>query len=85
MAKNGRVQSQILPIREDISVKDQFGWLPLSIIKPTNESKTKWKDAYLDDGEIEIRKVSGGAIKEDRKSTRLNSSHEWISRMPSSA
>ena len=24
-------------------------------------------------------------ILEDRKSTRLNSSHEWISRMPSSA
>ena len=27
----------------------------------------------------------GAAAKEDRKSTRLNSSHEWISRMPSSA
>ena len=26
-----------------------------------------------------------GSAKEDRKSTRLNSSHEWISRMPSSA
>ena len=26
-----------------------------------------------------------GAILQDRKSTRLNSSHEWISRMPSSA
>ena len=26
-----------------------------------------------------------GGIYEDRKSTRLNSSHEWISRMPSSA
>ena len=25
------------------------------------------------------------AMLEDRKSTRLNSSHEWISRMPSSA
>ena len=25
------------------------------------------------------------AVIEDRKSTRLNSSHEWISRMPSSA
>ena len=25
------------------------------------------------------------AIRRDRKSTRLNSSHEWISRMPSSA
>ena len=27
----------------------------------------------------------GAAAKVDRKSTRLNSSHEWISRMPSSA
>ena len=65
MAKNGRVQSKVLPIEEDISVKDQFGFLPLSVIKPTNESKNKWKDvAYLNDGDIEIRKVSGGAIKE---------------------
>jgi DNA modification methylase len=64
MAKNGRVQSQLLPIREDISVKDQFGFLPLSIIKPTNQSKAKWKEAYLNDGDVEIRKVSGGAIKE---------------------
>ena len=30
----------------------------------------------------EIRSAGGEA---DRKSTRLNSSHEWISRMPSSA
>ena len=30
-------------------------------------------------------KRSATAIKADRKSTRLNSSHEWISRMPSSA
>ena len=29
--------------------------------------------------------VSFGAALKDRKSTRLNSSHEWISRMPSSA
>ena len=27
----------------------------------------------------------GNKVDEDRKSTRLNSSHEWISRMPSSA
>ena len=27
----------------------------------------------------------GNALSADRKSTRLNSSHEWISRMPSSA
>jgi DNA modification methylase len=64
MAKNGRVQSQLLPIREDVSVKDQFGFLPLSVIKPTKETKMKWKDAYLVDGDTQIRKVSGGAIKE---------------------
>ena len=30
-----------------------------------------------------VSDLSGGKL--DRKSTRLNSSHEWISRMPSSA
>ena len=29
--------------------------------------------------------VGAGTVLKDRKSTRLNSSHEWISRMPSSA
>ena len=29
--------------------------------------------------------LEGNPLGEDRKSTRLNSSHEWISRMPSSA
>ena len=29
--------------------------------------------------------VNEGVFEGDRKSTRLNSSHEWISRMPSSA
>ena len=32
-----------------------------------------------------IAKTEDLTIKVDRKSTRLNSSHEWISRMPSSA
>ena len=34
-----------------------------------------------------VKGSSGFQVKssEDRKSTRLNSSHEWISRMPSSA
>ena len=59
-----RAQTKLLPIREDINVKDQFGFLPLSLIKPTKQSKEKWNDAYFDDGDIQIRKVSGGAIKE---------------------
>jgi len=59
-----RAMSKSLPIREDINVKDQFGFLPLSIIKPTKQTKEKWNEAYFDDGDIQIRKVSGGAIKE---------------------
>jgi DNA modification methylase len=60
MAKNGRQQYKVLPVEETISVKEQFGFLPLSIIKPTKESKLRWKEAYFDDGEIEIRKDSAG-------------------------
>ena len=31
------------------------------------------------------QQAGGEVVRIDRKSTRLNSSHEWISRMPSSA
>jgi len=54
-----RAQTKLLPIREDINVKDQFGFLPLSLIKPTKQSKEKWNEAYFDDGDIDIRKLSG--------------------------
>ena len=39
--------------------------------------------ALMDEWEEKIEKMALATI--DRKSTRLNSSHEWISRMPSSA
>ena len=48
--------SQILPLRTDTKVADQFGWLPLSIYRPTKESKIKWKNAYLNDGLDEQRR-----------------------------
>lgn len=48
--------SQILPLKTNTKVSDQFGWLPLSIYKPTKESKLKWKDAYLDDEMDEQRR-----------------------------
>ena len=60
MAINNRIQSKVLPIEESIAVKEQFGFLPLSIIKPTKESKSKWKEAYFSDNEIDIRKLSSG-------------------------
>ena len=40
-----------------------------------------FEDSMLMKGYVEQYTI----IKKDRKSTRLNSSHEWISRMPSSA
>lgn len=48
---------QLLPVEpgEVVSVRDQFGFLPTSVIKPSNKSKKKWKDAYFDDGEVDIR------------------------------
>ena len=35
--------------------------------------------------ETDLEKSDASGFHSDRKSTRLNSSHEWISRMPSSA
>ena len=35
--------------------------------------------------DVSTRLTRGIGLNIDRKSTRLNSSHEWISRMPSSA
>ena len=60
MAINNRIQSKVLPIEESIAVKEQFGFLPLSIIKPTKESKLRWKEAYFSDNEIDIRKDCAG-------------------------
>lgn len=48
--------TQILPLRDDVRVDEQFGFKPLSIIKPSKKHKLKWKDAYLDDGENEQRR-----------------------------
>ena len=42
-------------------------------------------DHVGDERHFEIITAAGGTLNGDRKSTRLNSSHEWISRMPSSA
>ena len=48
--------NQVLPIRDGCRIDEQFGWLPMSILEPTKESKASWKEAYLDDGENESRR-----------------------------
>ena len=39
----------------------------------------------IDDAEFDLQRKGYAAALTDRKSTRLNSSHEFVSRMPSSA
>ncbi len=51
-----KTYKQVLPIRDDCRIDEQFGWLPMSILEPTKESKASWKEAYLDDGENESRR-----------------------------
>lgn len=46
--------TQLLPFDPNKKVLDQFGWNPVSIIKPTKSSKSKWSKAYLDT--IELRR-----------------------------
>ena len=49
----------------------------LQRLTPTQQVKNAWQTIQLS-GAYDVTSI-------DRKSTRLNSSHEWISRMPSSA
>ena len=43
--------SKVLPFKDDERVIDQFKWTPLSVIRPTKESKSKWEEAYLENTE----------------------------------
>ena len=59
---------------------------------PNHKRTWPWRFALFDgQGRATLGNVIADAMEvygdapEDRKSTRLNSSHEWISRMPSSA
>ena len=51
-------------------------------VEEPDEEEDKTPDVVYQEGPITIW---NGSKEGDRKSTRLNSSHEWISRMPSSA
>ena len=52
-------------------------------------SYENWKNKAQGFQTVDVRHIQGSFFEvlqnRDRKSTRLNSSHEWISRMPSSA
>ena len=58
------------PVRSTVAP----GWVRKALAAPPPEQPEPFDDLLRDLGDVV-----------DRKSTRLNSSHEWVSRMPSSA
>ena len=48
--------NQILPIRKDCRIDEQFGWLPLSVLEPSRDHREQWLEAYLDDGIRETKR-----------------------------
>ena len=47
-----KTYKQLLPFNPNEKVLDQFGWNPVSIIKPTKHSKAQWDKAYLNTTEL---------------------------------
>ena len=64
------------------AIADAFPHIPLQVGGGIRDEETV--EAYLDAG-VQYVIIGTRAVNEDRKSTRLNSSHSQQSRMPSSA
>ena len=83
------VGEALAPVREQVVIATKFGF------KRSSNDESRWSD--LDSRPEHIKEVAEASLKrlrtetidlfyqQDRKSTRLNSSHESTSRMPSSA
>ena len=39
--------NQILPIRKDCRIDEQFGWLPLSVLEPSRDHREQWKHILM--------------------------------------
>ncbi len=49
-----KAYQQLLPMSTDSTVKDQFGWLPVSVFKP--QRREDWRDIIGDDGDESTRR-----------------------------
>ena len=70
---------------EAFQIAQDFIGIPQGTIRATVLIETYPAAFEMDEILYELREHCSGLNAGDRKSTRLNSSHEWISRMPSSA
>ena len=69
----------------EIRDKDHANEIKTSLESATFEIKAKVGETGRLFGSVTEKDLAVAIKSSDRKSTRLNSSHEWISRMPSSA
>ena len=72
-----------LVINEDMTACYRYDWKRVMVVSVVSNIVLLCAVLYLANLPERILHVYHSVI--DRKSTRLNSSHEWISRMPSSA
>ena len=61
------------------------GWVTPDLARNPGLASDAYKSGNPDTTGAVLAQTAKGVSAADRKSTRLNSSHEWISRMPSSA
>ena len=78
---HGLNQENYFPITPEYSKYKEF----LEFKKQTLENKDYNFVLFFNSRNIRRKQIPDTMLALDRKSTRLNSSHEWISRMPSSA
>ena len=83
-----------LPYAAQVRIGNGLGWLLFQLVAPRRRIALRnlalcfpdWSEAQrLDVVRAHFKAYARTFLDRDRKSTRLNSSHEWISRMPSSA
>ena len=79
LANNGPQVAQLRQLQMLAKVPDQSSAAEISATKPQAAASQPNLTGLPDHLKSNLEALS------DRKSTRLNSSHEWISRMPSSA
>ena len=86
VAGAGLVAAAVLPARSQETIRIRFAH-SLSSTEPAHLAAEFFAKnvAARTNGRVQIQVFPGEQLGPDRKSTRLNSSHERISRMPSSA
>ena len=79
------MEMDIAALSMNMAMANLQNGISVGMMKKTMEANEQSMEAITDMLNNMPSPDGKGTVLKDRKSTRLNSSHEWISRMPSSA